>query len=363
MKKIRIVVIDDSAYNRRTITKMLEAMPNVEVVGYACDGEEGIRKIVDLKPDMATLDLEMPRMDGFTLLRIVMSSFPIPIIIISSKSGDSQVFKALELGAVDFIAKPTGRISEEILKINEDLQAKVNNVFNLNMASIRKREVITVAETPLFTATNNFRPAERPITAKVDIVAIGASTGGPPALQNIFSAFTAPPPFSMAVCQHMPAGFTKGFADRLNRSTAMEVREARDGDRVAPGVALLAPGGMNMIFQSTSDGIFARIVEPSPQDRFVPSVDAMFASLAALYGPRLMAVVLTGMGNDGSRGVKAVKSGGGQVLAESEESSIVFGMPREAIATGSVDKVASLDSMAREIIVRSGIAHDPDSRV
>lgn len=360
MKKIRIVVIDDSAYNRRTITRMLEAMPNVDVVGYACDGEEGIRKIVDLKPDMVTLDLEMPKMDGFTLLRIVMNSFPLPVIVISAKSGDSQVFKALELGAVDFIAKPTGRISEEILKINEDLRAKVNNVFDLNMDSIKRRETIPVAETPLSMVKGASPASMRKAATKVDMVAIGASTGGPPALQSIFSSFTTPPPFAVAVSQHMPAGFTRGFADRLNRSTAMEVREATDGDLVMPGLALVAPGGMNMVFRSSSDGTVVRIVEPSPKDRFIPSVDAMFASLAEAYGPRLLAVVLTGMGNDGSRGVREVKGAGGQVIAEAEESSIVFGMPREAIATGSVDKVASLDRMAREIIIRCGILQDSD---
>jgi two-component system chemotaxis response regulator CheB len=360
LKKIRIVVIDDSAYNRRTITKMLEAMPNVDVVGYACDGEEGIRKIVDLKPDMVTLDLEMPKMDGFTMLRIVMSSFPLPVMVISAKSGDSQVFKALELGAVDFIAKPSGRISEDILKINEDLHAKVNNVFNLNMAWIKKRETIAVEETPLIPAKVDSKPFTGRLTSRIDMVAIGASTGGPPALQNIFSAITVPPPFSVAVCQHMPAGFTKGFAERLSRATAMEVREAKDGDCVLPGLALVAPGGMNMVFQPSRDGTVVRIVDPSPQERFVPSVDAMFTSLAAAYGTRLLAVVLTGMGNDGSRGVKAVKKSGGQVLAESEESSIVFGMPREAIATGAVDRIASLDRMAGEIIARCDITQNPE---
>jgi two-component system, chemotaxis family, protein-glutamate methylesterase/glutaminase len=359
LKKIRIVVIDDSAYNRRTITRMLEGLPNVEVVGYAVDGEEGIRKIVDLKPDLATLDLEMPKMDGFTLLRIVMNSFPTPIIVISSKSGDSQVFKALELGAVDFIAKPTGRISDELLKIREDLHEKVRNVFNLNMAWIKKRETLPVVEAPLVMKTGGaLQP--RPASAKVDMVAIGASTGGPPALQNIFSAFVDKPPFCVAVSQHMPAGFTKGFAERLDRSSALEVREARDGDPVLPGVALIAPGGMNMVFQATRGNVVARIVEPSPQDRYIPSVDVMFSSLSGIYGPRLLSVVLTGMGNDGSRGVRAVKGAGGQVLAEAEESSIVFGMPREAIATGSVDKVASLDRMAREIIIRCGIFQESD---
>jgi two-component system, chemotaxis family, protein-glutamate methylesterase/glutaminase len=360
LKKIRIVVIDDSAYNRRTITRMLEGLPDVEVVGYAVDGEEGIRKIADLRPDLATLDLEMPKMDGFTLLRIVMNSFPTPIIVISSKSGDNQVFKALELGAVDFIAKPTGRISDELLKIREDLHEKVRNVFNLNMAWIKKRETLPVVTAPLAVKKEAVALPWRPAATKVDLVAIGASTGGPPALQNIFSAFSEKPPFSVAVSQHMPAGFTKGFAERLNRTSAMEVQEARDGDPVLPGVALIAPGGMNMVFQETNNGVVARIVEPSPQDRYVPSVDVMFSSLSGIYGPRLLAVVLTGMGNDGSCGVRAVKGAGGQVLAEAEESSIVFGMPREAIATGSVDKVTSLDRMAREIVLRCGIPQESD---
>jgi len=360
LKKIRVVVIDDSAYNRRTISKMLEGMANVEVVGYATDGEEGIRKIIDLKPDLATLDLEMPKMDGFTLLRIIMNSFPIPIIVISSRSEDDRVFKALELGAVDFIAKPTGKISDELLKIREDLHDKVRSVFNLNMERITKREALPVAGPPLAGRTGEPLRPVKPHAGKVDIIAIGASTGGPPALQSIFSAFTEKLPVSVVVSQHMPAGFTKAFADRLNRSTAMDVREAKDGDLVMPGRALIAPGGRNMVFEATNDGVVAKVVDPSSQDRYIPSVDAMFISLAKVYGPKLVAVVLTGMGNDGSRGVKAVKSAGGQVLAEAEDSAIVFGMPREAIATGVVDKVAPLDKMAREIVLRCGFYPDID---
>jgi two-component system chemotaxis response regulator CheB len=360
LKRIRVVVIDDSAYNRRTISKMLEGMPNVEVVGYATDGEEGVRKIIDLKPDMATLDLEMPKMDGFTLLRIVMNSFPTPIIVISAKSEDERVFKALELGAVDFIAKPTGKISDELLQIREDLHDKVRSVFNLNMAQIKKREAAPIAETLLAGRKGDLLRPIKTLTSKVYILAIGASTGGPPALQSIFSAFTEKLPLSVAVSQHMPAGFTKAFADRLNRATAMEVREARDGDLVTPGRVLIAPGGRNMVFQAKNSEVVARVVEPAPQERYIPSVDAMFISLAEIYGPKLVAVVLTGMGNDGSRGVKAVKSAGGQVLAEAEDSAIVFGMPREAIATGLVDKVAPLDRMAREIVLRCGLSQDFD---
>ena len=360
MRKIRVVVIDDSAYNRRTITKMLESLESVQVVGYAADGEEGIRKIIDLKPDLVTLDLEMPRMDGFTLLRIIMNSCPLPVIVISAKSEDQRVFKALELGAVDFIAKPTGRISDELLIIAGDLQEKVRSVFNLNMDRIIKRE-------PLLTPEPFPRKKKRPVdgipltrgTSAVQIVAIGASTGGPPALQSIFSSFTEILPFSVLVSQHMPAGFTRAFAERLNRSSMFEVKEAKDGDLVVPGRVLIAPGGRNMIFQELNGEVTAKVVAPSPQDRYIPSADVMLTSLADIYGPRILAVVLTGMGNDGSKGVRAVKKFGGEVLAESEESAIVFGMPREAIATGLVDKIVPLSRMAREITLRCGIVPEP----
>jgi two-component system chemotaxis response regulator CheB len=355
MRNIRVVVIDDSAYNRRTITKMLEDVENVQVVGYAADGEEGIRKIIDLKPDLVTLDLEMPRMDGFTLLRIVMNSCPTPVIIISSRNEDERVFKALELGAVDFIAKPTSRISDELLKITGDLQEKVRSVFNLNLDRIINREALLSGEV----GKKKKKPVVATPTAvgltSIQVVAIGASTGGPPALQGILSSLPGQAPFAVVVSQHMPAGFTKAFAERLNRSSSFEVKEARDGDVVMPGRALIAPGGRNLIFQRVKNDVVARVVEPSPQDRYIPSVDAMFISLAPIYGDKLLAVVLTGMGNDGSKGVRAVKSAEGGVLAESEESAVVFGMPREAIATGLVDKVAPLDRMTREIIVRCGL--------
>jgi len=348
MRKIRVVVVDDSAYNRRTITKMLEELPGVEVVGYATNGEEGIRRVIDLTPDLVTLDLEMPRMDGFTMLRILMASTPVPVIVISSTSGDEKVFKALELGAVDFIAKPTNIISDELLKIQQDLHEKVLAVFKLNMARVQKR---SEAQEPAVVLPR------APIGGKasVDLVAIGSSTGGPPALQRIFSAFSEPLPFAIAISQHMPAGFTTTFAERLNRSSGFEVKEAKDGDEMLPGRALLAPGGKNLLFASSGGKIVAQIVAPGPRDRYVPSVDAMFTSLADIYRSRMLAVVLTGMGNDGAQGVRYAKGLGAQVIAESEESAVVFGMPREAIATGLVDRVAPIDAMAREIVYRCGL--------
>ena len=361
MKKVRVVVIDDSAYNRRTISKMLEGVPEVEVVGYATNGEEGIRRIIDLSPDLVTLDLEMPKMDGFTTLRIIMNSCPTPVIVISSGSEDERVFKALELGAVDFIAKPTRTISDELLKIQDDLHKKVRSVFNLNMAGIKRRETLCNLEVrekkeqkaPLSKTTRRGK-------SLVDVVAIGASTGGPPALQSIFSSYSESFPVAFVVSQHMPPGFTRAFAERLNRTSGFEIKEAKDGDIVVPGTVLIAPGGRNMIFRAVDGAVVAKVVDPSPQDKYLPSVDAMFTSCAEIYGPSLLAVVLTGMGNDGSRGVRAAKAAGARILAESEESAVVFGMPREAIATGLVDTVVPIDRMAREIVSQCGILLNRD---
>lgn len=356
MKKIRVLVIDDSAFNRRTISKILEGLPEVEVIGYAVDGEEGIRRIIDLKPDLVTLDIEMPRMDGFTLLRIIMNNRPTPVIVVSSRGGDESVFKALELGAVDFILKPTAGASDELIKISEDLHEKVRSVFNLNMSLVRKRGTLLRKETEPDGAAKSkpiFVPRRRGAET-ISVVAIGASTGGPPALQSIFSALPGNIPFALVVSQHMPPGFTRTFAERLDRTSAIQVAEARDGDLLRPGCALVAPGGRNMVFKRTDGEVVVQIVEPGPAENYLPSVDRMFQSGAEAFGPKLMGVVLTGMGNDGSIGTCAIKKAGGQVISESEDSAVIFGMPRAAIATGMVDAVVPLEKMTEEILARCG---------
>jgi two-component system chemotaxis response regulator CheB len=197
---------------------------------------------------------------------------------------------------------------------------------------------------------------EIPIHHAIDLVAIGTSTGGPPALQHIFSTFKKKYPFSIIVSQHMPAGFTKAFADRLNRSSLFDVKEAEDGDLVVPGRVLIAPGGMNMILEVFGGQVTARIVTPEESDRYVPSVDVMLQSCAGIYRNRVLAVILTGMGNDGRKGVQAIKEHGGSVIAESEETAIVYGMPREAVATGVVDRSVPLDRVVSEIILRGGFS-------
>jgi two-component system chemotaxis response regulator CheB len=356
MKRIKVVVVDDSAFSRRSITKMLEDMPSIEVVGYATNGEEGLQKVVALKPDLVTVDLEMPKMDGFTLLRILTSRFSLPVIVVSALSEADKVFKALELGALDFVAKPCGAASVDLLSIKEDLQKKVLQVISMKSGGFfRPRSSGGEAE-PTEVKT---LPTESTAVVKshsVDIVAIGASTGGPPALQQIFSAFQQKYSFSIVVSQHMPSGFTKAFADRLNRSSLFDVKEAEDGDLVVPGRILIAPGGKNMIFEERGGHVAARLVEPSKEDRYVPSVDVMLESCAAIYRKRVMAVILTGMGNDGSRGIRSIKEYGGYIIAESEESAVVYGMPREAVATGIVDSIVPLHLVSSEIILQGGFA-------
>ncbi|MHC1698510.1 MAG: chemotaxis response regulator protein-glutamate methylesterase [Geobacteraceae bacterium] len=358
MSKIRVLVIDDSAFNRRTITKILEGIPEVEVIGYAVDGEEGMRRILALKPDLVTLDIEMPRMDGFTLLRIIMSNCPTPVIVVSSRGGEDSVFKALELGAVDFILKPTAGAFEELIKIREDLHKKVREVFNLNMSSVRKRgellrkssEGVSAREiTPVSLLRKRGHDA-------ISVVAIGASTGGPPALQSMFSAFPGGIPFSIVVSQHMPSGFTRTFAERLNRTSALEVVEACDGDQLRPGCVLIAPGGKSMAFRKVDGCVTVQLLDPDPGENYLPSVDRMFQSGSEVFGSKFLGVVLTGMGTDGSVGVRAIKKAGGQVLSESEDSAVIFGMPRAAIATGVVDAIVPLEKMTDEILMRCGFS-------
>lgn len=348
MRKTRVLVIDDSAYSRRTIIRLLEEIPGVEVAGYAMNGEEGLRKAMDISPDLITLDLEMPGMDGFTLLRIIMTACPAPVIVVSSHSEDERVFKALELGAVDFVAKPRQALSEQLLEIRDELQEKVGALLNLNLQGLKQRTKQVAPEESL--PVRRVVKLPRGGSQRYEAVAIGSSTGGPPALQKILSQLPTVLPFAVLISQHMPSGFTRTFAERLNRMLPFEVKEAADGDTVRPNTVFVAPGGMNMIAVQVRDQVVLRLKVPSKDEKYVPSVNVMLSSVARVYGCRALAVILTGMGNDGSQGVRTIKEAGGGVLAEAEESSVVFGMPREAIATGVVDKVVHLDQMASKIM-------------
>lgn len=345
MKRFRILVVDDSAYSRRTISRMLESMSQVEVVGYAGDGEEGIRQVIALKPDLVTVDLEMPRMDGFTLLRILTTRFNIPVIVISASDEADKVFKALEMGALDFVAKPERSNSPALNLIELDLTQKINST----LMSCKAQKHQTSKETIL-----QPKPGKHKKRNTIELVAIAASTGGPPALQNIFSSYDHSYPFGIVIAQHMPAGFTCAFAQRLNRSSHFEVREAEEGDRIQPGLALIAPGGKNMVLQRHGIDVHVHLLTPTPEDRYLPSADRLFSSCADAYGEQLLAVVLTGMGSDGSKGALSVKEKGGQVLAESETTAVVYGMPKEAVAIGAVDRIVPLPGISQTILEMGG---------
>jgi two-component system chemotaxis response regulator CheB len=339
---IRVLVIDDSAFSRRTITSMLETSPLIEVVGVAWDGEEALRKTLELEPDLVTLDLEMPRMDGFTYLRLMMARRPTPVLVISGQAGEEGTFKALELGAVDFIGKPTQRATPELKTIQDELIRKVHAIRSLRIDKVKER---IVATPPLL---RRREPSTAPVASPV--VVIGSSTGGPAALMQTFGAYTSAVPCAFLVAQHMPAGFTRGFAERLDRLTPFEVLEARGGEELRPGRVLIAPGGCHLELESRAGGVVSRVLTSERGDKYTPSVDRLFSSAAKHFGSDLLAVILTGMGDDGSRGAQDVKEQGGTVIAESEETAVIFGMPQQAIRGGHVDQVLPLHELPAAIL-------------
>ena len=344
MKKLRILVIDDSAYNRRTLAEILESQPELEVVGRASDGEEGLKLATQLKPDLITLDIEMPRMDGFTFLRILMAQLPTPVIVISSHSRKEEVFQALDLGALDFIAKPSHHISPDLASLRADLIAKVT--------TLKALRALPIPRATLALPTNESRTGETR-ARRLDIehvVCLGASTGGPPALETIFRALPNLDSTAFLVAQHMPEKFTRAFAERLNRMANLEIREAEEGMPILGGVVLVAPGGQHLEVAPSSGGGWRAALRPAgPEDRYVPSIDRLFVAAAREFGKAMLAVVLTGMGSDGRAGVERVRAGGGRVIAESAETAIVFGMPKEAAESGAVDEVLPLGAMAGAI--------------
>ncbi len=355
------LVIDDSAYNRRTLSRLLEETGFVQVVATASDGEEGLRRALAIGPDLVTVDLEMPKMDGFTFLRILMAQRPTPVIVISGQANDQNVFRALEFGAVDFLAKPTRFISDRLLDIKDELAAKVRAVRELTIENLKKRAVVNDARGTV--EAGNLRgpgvaPEARPVApprTRLEILAIGASTGGPTAIQSIVTGLDPRFPLPIVVAQHMPPGFTKTFAERLDRLSRLGVQEAQDGERLAPGRVLIAPGGSNAVIVRRGQGLAIRLEERSDAQAYVPSVDRLFESAASVAGAGALAVLLTGMGNDGRRGMLAIKRAGGQTVAESEETAIIFGMPREAIAAGAVDRVLPLPEVVPDLLRRAGV--------
>lgn len=344
---LTVLVVDDSAYNRKMIRAMLADMKEVDTVAAVSDGEEAIRAVMTNPPDVITLDLNMPRMDGFTFLRWLMRNNPTPVIVVSAEGGEKNVFKALDLGALDFVVKPVRYASERIAEIRDELQGKIKAIGGKDMGLYLDRlKVKKPAAKPASPRTG--KAPDAPLE-KAGILVIGASTGGPSAVQKVLSELPEDYPFAVIVVQHMPPVFTRQFAMRLDRNTALRGREAADGDKLEVGTILVVPGGHHLVVSGKGDRV-VEVVEKTDQDRFVPSVNVTMSSAAEVYGQRTIGVLLTGMGNDGAEGLKRVKETGGHTIAESEESSVVYGMPRAALQKGAVLNVLHLDKIGSRII-------------
>lgn len=344
---IRLLVVDDSAYNRRNIADVFASYSEVEVVGKAADGEEALRLASLLKPDVITLDLEMPRMDGFTFLRILMSRQPTPVIVVSSYSQKENVFKALELGALDFVAKPAAQIAPDATGLREQILEKVLLVRSLrsNFAPpppISRRQVSGAFSADGRPAESASMRAATPYIPPKHVVAIGSSTGGPSALLEIFGKIPTNSTAGIVVAQHMPDKFTRTFAERLDRKGPVRTIEGVDGERLGKLTGFVCPGRQCM--EVVQNGVELRIVigAPKPDDRYVPSADRLLKSVAAAAGPRAVGVILTGMGDDGVEGARAIRDAGGLVIAESQETAVVYGMPGAAVRAGIPQKVLPL---------------------
>jgi two-component system, chemotaxis family, protein-glutamate methylesterase/glutaminase len=340
-KKIRVLVVDDSAYNRRNIADIFASSPDCEVVGKAADGEEALRLIAQIKPDVITLDLEMPRMDGFTFLRILMAKQPTPVIVVSSYSQKENVFKALELGALDFVAKPDRQISPDALDVKNEILQKVRLVRSLRATLPTPRSQRAPAvEKPAFSPTIANAPPQQ-------LIGIASSTGGPTALLEIFSKLPERLSAAVLVAQHMPDKFTRTFAERLDKKGPFRVSEAQDGDLVVIRSGFVCPGRQCMELQAAASGeLRLRTGVPGSTDRYVPSADRLLRSMAATVGQRMIAVVLTGMGDDGLAGARAVRDAGGKVIVESQETAVVYGMPGAVARAGLADQILPLPAIA-----------------
>ncbi len=341
-KPLNVLIVDDSAFSRQTIKAILQKDPDVGQIDIAFDGKDGLNKILRKKPDIVTLDLEMPGMDGFTLLRWIMENTPLPVIVISAHGGNNTVFKALQLGAADFIEKPTKRANEELRMIEQDLLRKFAALKSLKMDNLMRTLSLMEGE-----VVKKAVPVTR---RKVEVIAIGASTGGPTAIQSILSRLPSDLHATVLISQHMPEGFTRYFAERMDSVSLLKVREARDGEPLNRGEVLICPGGHHLLLKRLGNKVCVRTIKASPGDRYVPSIDMMMQSASDIYGERVMGIILTGMGRDGVAGMKAIRDRNGLTLVESEKSAIVYGMANEAISSGVVEKVLPLEEIPFEII-------------
>ena len=339
-ERIRVLVVDDSALMRKLIPQILARDPEIEVVGTAMDGAFGLKKIEDLRPDVVTLDLEMPRMDGIETLRQITRKHRVPVIIVSALTteGATATFKALALGALDFVAKPRDAASAHMDEIAEDLITKIKVASKTRTRNVPSPAVL---ERP-----KPGKPAQRPRRDPTRVVAIGVSTGGPNALQYLLSQLPGDFSASILVVQHMPEGFTEMFARRLNECCAIDVKEAQSGDLLQAGRALICPGDRHMKVRRMPLADTVVLSDEPRVNGHRPSVDVLFRSVGAEFGSRAIGVLMTGMGDDGANGMGAIKQAGGLTIAQTEESCVVFGMPKAAIERGYAMRIVPLEMLS-----------------
>jgi two-component system chemotaxis response regulator CheB len=356
-KKFRVLVVDDSAFMRKVLESIFNSDEQLQVIGHAKDGREAIALSESLQPDVITMDINMPHVDGLQATAHIMTNNPRPIVVVSSETreGAFSALKALELGAIEFVTKPSSGIDLDMHSIKEDLVRKVRMAAKVRVVRTASRQVNTI-QSSIATPPAPASPAQpSPVTARsasarvvqselrFPIVVLGASTGGPATVMRMAPGFTKDFPAAVLLVQHMPASFTTQYAVQLAEFTNIRVKEAENGEPVQPGNLYLCPGGQHLRVSQTGrmqlDANGGRI------EGYLPNIDVTLESVAAFAGPMSIGVILTGMGSDGARGARLIKSAGGMVLAQDEATSVIFGMPAEAIKTGAVEQVCGIDDL------------------
>ncbi|SER06910.1 two-component system, chemotaxis family, response regulator CheB [Gracilibacillus ureilyticus] len=360
MRKYSVLVVDDSAFMRKMVSDILNQSERLEVVGTARNGEDAIKKIELIKPAVITLDVEMPVMDGIETLKIIMDRHPTPVVMLSSltKTGADKTIEAITLGAVDFIAKPSGSISLNIKEIENEIISKVEQAVqsNITVHSAKKAAKVQISKEERQVSSrivnSTFIKTNR---ALKPIVAIGSSTGGPRALQEVITSLPGDFQAPVVIVQHMPKGFTKSLADRLNKLSEIDVKEVEDGDVIEPGKVYIAQGGKQFEVEETGNKFLAKVRTDVPVNGHQPSVDVLFTSIAKLRECQPVAVILTGMGSDGSKGIETLKRSHPRTvtISQSEETCVVYGMPQAAVKTSLVDYVLDIQYISEMLQKKS----------
>lgn len=363
MGKIKVLVVDDSALVRRIVTDALHKDPNIEVVGTANNGKSAVFKSHVLEPDIITMDIEMPIMNGLDALKEIMKVNPKPVIMMSvlTQHGADATFKALEYGAVDFIPKPSTMLSMSVSDISDLLINKVKSVAKSKISFNAKQQAKIIEESEKTVGKDSLQPSKRIDLEKKSeivkvkdfsnkIVAIGTSTGGPSALITVFKNLPENFPCPVVVVQHMPEGFTKAFAERLNGCSKLDVKEAEDGDKILPGKGFVAPGHSHIELEKVGSDFFIKLGRGEKVSGHRPSIDVMFDSVSKNFSDKIVAVIMTGMGKDGAQGILNIKKNGGYTVAQNEETSVVFGMNRVAVELGAIKDIVPLEEISKKIV-------------